>query len=1116
MKAHIITFHMAKNYGAILQCFALQKILSQYVDEVETIDFSTSAMKYSILPRGKGLKTTVRRILTLKDYSTIKRKHKRFEEFLQENIKLTRHYGSIDELRNDAPEADIVFTGSDQVFNPNRCPDERKAYYLDFPCRYRASYAASFGNSVISENKKDEISKCLKQFDSLAGREDYGVEIIKELSGKDDVAQTIDPVFLLSPEIWKKMEEPYPGIPEKYILFFNLRESKVTIQAAKSLMKNTGLPVVMIIGKPNPPFRSKYILRDVGPKQFLWLIDHCTYFLEDSFHATAFSLIFHKKFLFCDDHPKSYERGRSLLNLLDLPQCYNIRAVNDLIEKDVNYLKVEAILEYERQKALAYICNSINKAKITETGGLSRNHKRVGIITYTDSLNWGAQLQAYALKHSVQEYGAKAKQIDHRVMNTNFYRKGISIKTILNNLIAFANREASETRIARTISFRDCYLSMTTPCRTEKDMRSLNNQFDVFITGSDQVWNCTRGVNSNFYLDFVSDDSKKCAYAASFGVSSIADGYKSEVAYRLNKYRYITVRETAGKSIVDSISRKIADCVCDPVFLLTADQWSEVVAESSEADIPDQKYIFAYATYISKDFLSSVQIIRKQYKLPVITLTWLPRSTIVKNAGPAEFIEYIKNAEIVVTTSFHAVAFSIIFHKKLCVLPHKTTGNRVTDILNRLGGGQQIIKADWNGEVVEADYTAVDKQLEQYRIDSKAHLYRMLDEQYAPEKDTDNNISIVHAECTGCRVCEKICPKHCITMVADKSGFLYPQIDKITCISCGKCLLSCHLTVYKEQSDNVGIYGYSKNEEVRRSGSSGGAFGAIVESIHVTYPDLELRVFGSIIDTKTLDVHQMGKEYASYKDLCQSKYVISDTRNTFNEVKKALDEGIYVIYCGTPCQIGALKSFLGTKEYERICTLDFICHGTPSEKFMKEHIAYISKGKKVQSVEFRSKAKGWGLHKYCLKVNYVNGEFYLKNAGNDFYFSHFLNNDCLREGCYHCHYSLRHESDLTLGDFWEISKYMPSFDDQKGISVIFGNTQKGKQMIETLKTEMKAYDTPDNYHRSHSGCKVSQMSQRDDFLMRLDEEGIELLEKEFKRKRIQILIQKAIKKIIKE
>lgn len=738
---------------------------------------------------------------------------------------------------------------------------------------------------------------------------------------------------------------------------------------------------------------------------------------------------------------------------------------------------------------------------------------KAAIITYTDSLNWGAQLQAYALRKILVDMGVETNHIDHRKMNISMYRKGKSVGVLVNNIIAWGSRKALEQRVRRTLRFREKYLAMTEPCHNRASMKALNDQYDMFITGSDQVWNCTNGINSNFYLDFVEDDNKKCSYAASFGVSEISEQYSCEVSRRINCFRFLTVRENDGKNIIKNLTGREAEQVCDPVFLLTPEEWTKLIDESSECNASAEGgYIFVYSTDKSKEFYRLVADVKKKYKLPVVSVSWVPGAKMVKNAGPAEFLDYIKNAEIVVTTSFHATAFATIFKRKLCVLPHKKTGNRVIDVLGRLGGLKQIADKNNADGTASVDYHVIDANLQVYREESRAMLKKMIDGAEMP-KTNIVTIKELHEECTGCRVCEKLCPKDCITFEREADGFLYPHIDETVCIKCSKCVRVCHLRKDCKVNYDEGFYGYSKQSDIRRKGSSGGAFSEIASAWNEEHENL--KVFGSIYDSYDCTVHQQGFTYPDIEPLYQSKYAFSDTKNTFNELKEHLEGGGAAVYCGTPCQIGALKAFLDNKEYENLLTIDFICHGVPSEEFMKKHLEYIADGRAIKNVEFRSKAHGWGIHKHCLKITYSDNKTYVAKAGRDYFFTHFLKSDCLRNGCYHCHYSFRHSGDFTMGDFWEINRYRKDLNDGKGMSVIFTNTQKSKKLVSKIKNHMILYPIPKGYQRSRSGTNPKFCNNRKIFFNQLENTDIYRLEEKFKKERPLEIFKKLKRKILK-
>ena len=269
--------------------------------------------------------------------------------------------------------------------------------------------------------------------------------------------------------------------------------------------------------------------------------------------------------------------------------------------------------------------------------------------------------------------------------------------------------------------FRDKYLPLTSICLCLDDLKKLNGEYDCFITGSDQVWNCSHGANENFFLAFANEDKNKVAYAPSFGSSSIPKDYHARVISYLKKIRHISTREKSGAALVESLIGSKPPVVVDPVFLKDTAEWKEIAAPVEVK----QPFAFVYSTQKSKLLNQAVKNFVAKNQIKIVSTHAIPgvRCIVRKDIGPLEFLGYILNAEYVISTSFHATAFSIIFEKDFCVVPHSQTGARVTDLLDDANLTGCIWRED-NYQYPKVDYSNSGVKTLQSRIDFSKRFLR--------------------------------------------------------------------------------------------------------------------------------------------------------------------------------------------------------------------------------------------------------------------------------------------------------------------------------------------------------------------------------------------------------
>jgi coenzyme F420-reducing hydrogenase beta subunit len=307
-------------------------------------------------------------------------------------------------------------------------------------------------------------------------------------------------------------------------------------------------------------------------------------------------------------------------------------------------------------------------------------------------------------------------------------------------------------------------------------------------------------------------------------------------------------------------------------------------------------------------------------------------------------------------------------------------------------------------------------------------------------------------DCCGCGACSQICTSKCIDIQKDDNGFLFPVIDNSKCTNCDRCNRVCPINEYIESVNDFNAYAvYANDSEAILNSSSGGAFPLLAEYILKNNG----KVYGAGFNEK-YNVYHFGIENKSeLKCLLGSKYIQSNTQNTFNEVKQYLKDGRMILYTGTPCQIAALKLFLG-KQYENLYTADVICHGVPSQLMFDEYAKYLEKkhGGKLIYINFRDKIKyGWSITlRYDIqKMNGKIRKYFVPSKLSE-YFTGFLRGYILRESCYHCSFaSLNRPGDITMGDYWGYQKVLPNLKHDTGLSIILVNSQKGYNMIQSIK-----------------------------------------------------------------
>lgn len=357
---------------------------------------------------------------------------------------------------------------------------------------------------------------------------------------------------------------------------------------------------------------------------------------------------------------------------------------------------------------------------------------KIGIITFHRPCNYGAALQATALYQTIKNSNKDCEIIDYEneaLKNTYTLEKVTNLKSLV-KAILFNRKNKIKYNKFRNFIDKNCGLSKKQ--YNKNNIIEANTEYDKFITGSDQVWNLslTRG-DYNYLLEFVKDDNKKFSYASSFGHAEIPNEYKEKCKDLFERYSKITVREKKGKEIVEQLTNKTAKVVLDPTLLLNKKQW-EKLEEEYKHKLP-KKYILAYFVSPTKQSYEFVKKLSKKLNMKIVLINYGNKIKFgmknITKAGPEEFLWLIRNANYVVTNSFHGIAFSINYNKEFIYqLSDKAqNGNsrieNLIDICNLSNRNDK--KVDINN-IETINWAEVNKKIEEERKKSIESLMEML------------------------------------------------------------------------------------------------------------------------------------------------------------------------------------------------------------------------------------------------------------------------------------------------------------------------------------------------------------------------------------------------------
>lgn len=665
--------------------------------------------------------------------------------------------------------------------------------------------------------------------------------------------------------------------------------------------------------------------------------------------------------------------------------------------------------------------------------------KKIGINTFINADNNGAFLQAYALQTYLERLGYDTEQI-------------VKNKLSIDDKLPKEKKE----QLKKYIYYRNKYMKfIDEDISTPYKKYTAYSKYDAVITGSDQVWNkwhTNEVFEKDYFLATVPSTVRRISYAASIGeenlyTKSVANVFTS----MLKSVDCISVREESAKKFLESNFkyRKIERSI-DPSLLLDAKDYEPLI-EDTPLDL-SEKYILLFLVGANEEIIDYTRRMSEKYNLKVIH-NYEPgtfKNEKCMHFSVGEFLGYIKNAEAVITGSFHGIIFSLLFKKK--IIPFVVMrGIRVTDLLDLL----QIQKYLNPTELIDLkkyniDFKKIEKIIKSEREKSHEYLVNSIE----GESNVDDSFFAVGDKfsCYGCSACANVCPVGAITMVQDDEGFMYPDINKEKCINCGLCKKRC---IYKNKKlintslDRDTFCGYSNSDEDLKESTSGG--------ICKVLTDLFLENDGYVVGIKYDDNLIPQYEITNDKDVVQlfrgSKYVNPKTNDIYKKTKDKLEEGKKVLFIGTSCIVAGLRSFLN-KEYDNLLTVDFTCHGCPSVTFFEKYKTYLENkyNKKIVDFNFRYKSDdGWNHSN--VRLRFDDGSEHIEPLSENEYFKCFEGSLVQKRSCYNCEFFMFNKpSDITVCDYWGIreNKHLDMFNDNKGLSGIIINSGKGKEYFDKI------------------------------------------------------------------
>ncbi len=341
--------------------------------------------------------------------------------------------------------------------------------------------------------------------------------------------------------------------------------------------------------------------------------------------------------------------------------------------------------------------------------------KKIGLITCGKEPNYGACLQALATQEILTNNGHHVDIMNYSFMDGQVYSpfSQKSIKSFISSCMFYKLRKGTHNVFEK---FRERHMIYSNEkLTTVEDFKKIMEKYDIFLVGSDQVWNPNLGINTDItLLNFYKKGPKKISYSSSFGIKSLPENQKIKYKAAFSDFNSLSTRETTGQNIIKELTGRLVPVVLDPSMLLNMQQW-EIYTKDSNINEP---FVLIYDMWHAPEVVEIARKKAKEKKCKIIGLSQIimPYKDIetLYDISPAEFLDLFKKAECIVTDSFHGTVFSIIYHKEFysyCSQRAAVIGGRLTEILDKLDLSDRMVTSMNSIPDKKIDYTVVDEKL---------------------------------------------------------------------------------------------------------------------------------------------------------------------------------------------------------------------------------------------------------------------------------------------------------------------------------------------------------------------------------------------------------------------